>query len=99
MCIKGDKARTLYDFDYMVQLMEDTFLFFGVAECRLGIDIRQLAQETRDIIENYPASMQGFAEELGIVIEDMPELDEQIFWSILYHEFFHIFRVLPIPVL
>jgi len=82
------KEELLYDFDYMMQLMEDTFLFFGVAERRLGIDIRQLAQETRDIIENYPASMQSFAEELGIALEDMPELDEQIFGSILRHEFF-----------
>jgi len=82
------KEELLYDFDYMMQLMEDTFLFFGVAERRLGIDIRQLAQETRDIIENYPYSLQGFAEELGIAFEDMPELDEQIFVSILRHEFF-----------
>ena len=78
----------LYDFDYMMQLMEDTFLFFGVAERRLGIDIRELARETRDIIENYPYSLQGFAEELGLTLEDMPELDEQIFLSILRHEFF-----------
>jgi len=82
----------LYDFDYMMQLMEDTFLFFGVAERRLGIDIRQLAQETRDIIENYPYSLQDFASELGIAFEDMPELDEQIFGSILYHEFFSHFQ-------
>ena len=78
----------LYDFDYMMQLMEDTFPLFGVAERRLGIDIRELARETREIIENYPYSMRDFAGELDIAFEDMPELDEQIFWSIVFFEFF-----------
>jgi len=87
------KEELLYDFDYMMQLMEDTFPLFGVAERRLGIDIRELAQETRAIIENYPYSMQGFAEELGIAFEDIPKLDEQIFWSIVFYEFFMPIRL------
>lgn len=44
----------LYDFDHMVQLMEDSFPFFGVAERRMGVDIHALAAETRRIIEGYP---------------------------------------------
>ena len=83
----------LYDFDYMMQLMEDTFPLFGVAERRLGLDIRELARETRGIIENYPYSMQDFAGELGLAFEDMPELDEQIFWSIVFYEFFMPIRL------
>ena len=78
----------LYDFDYMTQLMEDTFPYFGVAERRLGIDIRALAQEARIMIENYPYSMQERASEFGIALEDMPILDEHVFWSIIFHEFF-----------
>ena len=78
----------LYDFDYMMQLMEDTFPYFGVAERRLGIDIRELAQETRATIVNYPYSLQEFAKELGIELEDMPELDEQVFWGIVMNDFF-----------
>jgi len=87
------KEELLYDFDYMMQLMEDTFPLFGVAERRLGIDIRELAQETRAIIENYPYSMQDFAEELGIAFEDMPELNEHIFWGIIWGELFSHIRL------
>ena len=82
----------LYDFDYMMQLMEDSFPYFGVAYRRLGVDIRALADKTRAIIENYPYSMQELADSIGIAIEDMPELDEQVFWAILSHEFFDKFR-------
>ena len=81
----------LSDFDYMMQLMEDSFPYFGVAYRRLGVDIRALADETRSIIENYPYSMQELADSIGIAIEDMPELDEQVFWAILSHEFFDEF--------
>lgn len=81
----------LSDFDYMMETMEDTFPYFGVAERRLGVDIRALGIETRDIIENYPYSLEVLANELGISLEDMPELDEHIFWSILRHEFFSHF--------
>ena len=44
----------LSDFDYLMQAMEDVFPYFGVAERRLGVDIRALGRETRAIIENYP---------------------------------------------
>lgn len=81
----------LNDFDYMMQTMEDTFPYFGVAERRLGVDIKALGRETRAKIENYPYSLEGLANELGISLEDMPELDEQIFWSIIRHEFFSHF--------
>ncbi|HDR5039280.1 TPA: hypothetical protein QCR75_005741 [Bacillus anthracis] len=81
----------LNDFDYMMQTMEDTFPYFGVAERRLGVDIRGLGRETRAMIENYPYSLEGLANELGISLEDMPELDEQIFWSIIRHELFSHF--------
>lgn len=81
----------LYDFDYLMQTMEDTFPYFGVAERRLGVDIRALGKETRAIIENYPYSLEGFANELGISSEDMPDLNEHIFWSIIRYEFFSHF--------
>ncbi|MCC5912681.1 MAG: hypothetical protein JJT76_19870 [Clostridiaceae bacterium] len=94
-CGNSDKQLTkedfLNDFDYMMQTMEDTFPYFGVAERRLGVDIRALGQETRAMIENYPYSLQGLANELGISLEDMPDLDEHIFWSIIRHEFFSYF--------
>lgn len=84
----------LNDFDYMMQTMEDTFPYFGVAERRLGVDIKALGRETRAKIENYPYSLEGLANELGISLEDMPELDEHIFWSIIHHEFFSHFNQL-----
>ncbi|MCC5912634.1 MAG: hypothetical protein JJT76_19630 [Clostridiaceae bacterium] len=77
----------LNDFDYMMQTMEDTFPYFGVAERTLDVDIRALGRETRAMIENYPYSLENFANELGISLEDMPDLDEHIFWSIIRHEF------------
>ncbi|QUH26136.1 S41 family peptidase [Serpentinicella alkaliphila] len=90
--LASDKQLTiedfLYDFDYMMQSMEETFPYFGVAERRLGVDIRALGNETRAMIENYPYSLQGLASELDISLEDMPDLDEHIFWSIIQHEFF-----------
>jgi len=51
----------LEDFDYMMQAMEDTFPYFGLAERRLGIDIRELANETRTIIENNIDNMDAHA--------------------------------------
>jgi len=86
-----DKEAFLEDFDYMIQAMEDTFPYFGVAERRLGVDIRTLADETRTIIENYPYSMHSHAIAAGLAIEDMPEMDAQVFWSIVRHEFFDHF--------
>ena len=85
------KEDFLNDFDYMIQTMEDTFPYFGVAERKLGVDIRVRGRETRSIIEKYPYSLQGIASELGISLEDMPELDEHVFWSIIRHEFFSHF--------
>lgn len=82
------KEDFLEDFDYMIQMMEDTFPYFGVAYRRLGVDIRELAAETREIIENYPYSFHPLAEEFGIPFEDLPELNEQLFWSILHYDFF-----------
>jgi len=81
----------LNDFDYLMQTMDDTFPYFGVAARRLGVDIRALGRETRDMIENYPYSLEGRANEMGISLEDMPDLDEHIFWSIISHEFFSHF--------
>ena len=81
------KEDILSDFDYMMQLMEDTFPHFDVAKRRFGVDIRALAQRTRDKIENYPYFMQSLAAELGIDLNDLPELDKHIFWSIVHHEF------------
>lgn len=80
--------KLLEDFDYMIQSMEDTFPYFGVAERHLGVDIRALSKEIRTKIEGYPETYQDIADELGIAMEDMPEMDEQIFWSILYIDFF-----------
>jgi hypothetical protein len=84
----------LYDFDYMIQAMEDSFPYFGVAERRLGVNIRELADETRSIIENYPHSMHDRASAFGLNPEDMPEMDVHVFWSIIRHEFFDHFSPL-----
>ncbi len=81
----------LADFDTMIELMEETFPYFGVAERRLGVDIRALAEEKRSVIENYPESMESFAKELGMSPEEMPVMDEHLFWSILHHDFFSRF--------
>ncbi len=85
------KEDFLHDFDYLMQTMEVTFPYFGVAERRLGVDIRALGRETRSMIENYPYSLEDRGNEVGIFLEEMPDLDEHIFWSILYHEFFSDF--------
>ena len=91
-CGSSEKELTtedfLEDFDYMMQTMEESYPYFGVAERKLGVDIRALAEETRDLIGNYPDSMEEVAAEVGIALEDLPALDGQIFWSILRHEFF-----------
>ena len=89
--INPANEKFLEEFDYLTQLMEDTFPYFGVPERRLGIDIRELATEARTIIKNYPYSMEEFARELGIALEDIPEMDEHVFWSIISHEFFNHF--------
>jgi hypothetical protein len=81
----------LYDFDYLMQKMADTFPYFGVAKRRLGVDVRELGREARGVIETYPSSLQGFGNELGLSLEDMPSLDEHVFWSIIRHEFFSHF--------
>lgn len=89
-CDNAGEEITIQDSDEQLT-MEDTFPYFGVAERRLGVDIRALGRETRAMIENYPYSLEGFANELGISLEDMPDLDEHIFWSIIRHEFFSQF--------
>ena len=78
----------LYDFDYMFQLMEDSFPYFGTVYRLFGIDLHELAQHTRQVIVNYPYSMYDVAQKLGIAIENLPELDEHVFWSIITREFF-----------
>ena len=82
------KEELLYDFDYMIQIMEDVFPYFGLVERRLGIDIRALAGETRSMIQHYPDSFQELLHEIGIAPEDMPPLCEHVFWSIVRTEFF-----------
>jgi len=72
----------------MMELMEDTFPLFGVVERRLGVDVRALAAGTRAMIENYPQSMAHVAAEKGIAVQDLPEMDDVVFWSIVQNEFF-----------
>ena len=81
-------ADFLYDFDYMMQAMEDSFPYFGMVERKLGVNIRELGHKTRAIIENYPYSRQVFAYELGIALDDMPQMDRHVFYSIILDEFF-----------
>ena len=83
------KDLLLYDLDYLMQLFEDAYSYINVLYRTRGIDIRVLGQNAREIIENYPYSMQEFAYSLGISLEDMPELDAQVFWGILRGEIFH----------
>jgi len=77
----------LSDFDYLANLMEETFHYFGVAKRTLGLDVEALIRDTRAKIENYPESMLEFAGEIGLTIDDMPAMDEQVFWSIVYNDF------------
>ena len=78
----------LYDFDFMMGAMEDSFPYFGVAMRRHGVDIRVLGHDVRAIIDNYPYSFDGFADELGIDLVTMPNLAPQVFWYILQSQFF-----------
>jgi len=87
----------LQDFDYMIQLLEDTFPFFGVAERRHGIDLREILQESREFIAGYPYSLiakadgvdMTFLHEMGLSIDldNLPELDAHVFWELLYGSF------------
>ena len=83
----------LYDFDFMMKWMEETFPFFGVLERRFGLDVRELARDTREIIEHYPYSLSEFAAQLGLAKDDLPPLDANVFWGILQGEFFRHFGV------
>jgi hypothetical protein len=47
----------LYDFDYMMMLFEETSPHFGIIYRRLGLDVMEVAAETRELIENYPESL------------------------------------------
>ncbi|MDR2167804.1 MAG: hypothetical protein LBE35_08165 [Clostridiales bacterium] len=64
----------LYDFDYLMALMEENFPFFGLSERVNGVDIRQLAAELRAEIEEsgmtdaydfYNAMITGFIHPIG----------------------------------
>jgi len=77
----------LYDFDYFIQLLRDTFQYFGVVERKFGLDVEVLISETREKIINYPYSMKDFAAEIGMAFEDMPPMDERTLWSIITYEF------------
>ena len=79
----------LYDLDYLMQLFEDVYFYINVLYRTSGVDIRALGEATRDIIENYPYSMQAFAYSLGIPFEDMLELDAHIFFGTLLDEIFY----------
>ena len=83
-----DHCIFLADFDYLMALMEDTFPFFDMVYRMHGIDIRAQGEVARDIIVNYPYSLMEFAYSVGMGLEDMPEMDEYVFWSILAHDFF-----------
>jgi len=82
------KDLLLYDLDYLMQLFEDVFPSINVLYRTMGVDARALGDAAREIIENYPYSLQTFAYSLGIAFEDMPELDAQVFWGILFDEIF-----------
>ena len=78
----------LYDFDYLVRLLEDTFPHFGAIYRTLGVDTLQRAAEVREMIVNYPYSMQEFAYSIGMALEDMPPLDAHVLRSIIHFELF-----------
>jgi len=82
----------LYDFDCLVRYMNENYPNFGVVERRFGFDISEHAAKVRTMIENYPESLRDRAYEAGLAFEDMPELNEHVFWSILYGEFFQPFK-------
>ena len=82
----------LYDFDNLIKTMNENYPNFGVVERRFGLDINEHAAKVRTMIENYPESLRDRAYEAGLAFEDMPVLNEHVFWSILYGEFFQPFN-------
>ena len=78
----------LYDFDYMMYLIENAFPYIEMLKRKFDIDVMELAQDVRLMIENYPYSFHDRADRLGIAHDDIPSLDEQVFWAILATEFF-----------
>lgn len=43
------------DFDYLFNVLEENFPFFGVSERKYGVDIRELYLETRDMLGDIPS--------------------------------------------
>ena len=56
----------LYDFDYMMRVLEENFPFFDISISANGVDIMALAADVRVNIENYGVNMDavGFFEEM-----------------------------------
>jgi hypothetical protein len=82
------KLKLLEDFDFMFQSLLETYHYFGVIQRRTGICLFERATEARYIIINYPHSMADVASQAGIAFEDMPTLDEHVFFRILRSHFF-----------
>jgi hypothetical protein len=93
------KLKLLEDFDYMFQSLLDTYHYFGVIQRRTGICLHERATEARYMIINYPHSMADAAYRAGLTLEDIPALDEHVFFTILRNHFFdevrHIAHLAP----
>ena len=73
--IRQNRLRTqfVYDFDYMLYLLEENFPLFGIIERRNGVNMLELGRELRDHLA-YEA--------------DRNIISHEYFWSLLRDEFF-----------
>jgi hypothetical protein len=82
------KLKLLEDFDYMFQSLLETYHYFGVIQRKTGICLHERATEARYMIINYPHSMADAAYRAGLTLENIPVLDEHVFFTILRNHFF-----------
>jgi hypothetical protein len=98
----------LYDFDYMIERLVETSPNLGIIQRRLGLDVMDVAAETRGLIENYPQSLPRIREIISnsaypesvindflLAVEPMdlaPYINQLIFHHIVQGTFFWQFN-------
>ena len=76
------QALLLQDLDYLLHLFEETYDYINVLYRVNGVHLSTLVENARTVISGYPYSFERFS------LEEIPELDYQIFWAILLGEVF-----------
>lgn len=64
------KEELLADYDYMWEVLEENYLFFGTIEDH-GIDVESLKQDTRQQIEQQVTDLSGFVVTLNYLFQQM----------------------------